>query len=155
MKKLVLISALSLLLAACGTGGADSGDTDFVVEELVVEIQTPEQVEAGENVPLLAKVTQGGEAVEDADEVVFEVWQSGSRDDSEMLESKHVGDGVYQAETKLEEGLYFTYAHTTARQLHVMPKHEITAGNPDPASIVPDDSDEADSMENMEKHSGH
>lgn len=155
MKKLVMISALSLLLAACGTGGADSGDTDFVVEELVVEIQTPEQVEAGENVPLLAKVTQGGEAVEDADEVVFEVWQSGSRDDSEMLEAKHVGEGVYEAETKLEEGLYFAYAHTTARQLHVMPKHEITAGNPDPASIVPDDSDEADSMENMEKHSGH
>lgn len=155
MKKLFMIVLLSALLAACGTDDANSSDTDFVVEEIVVEIQTPEQVEAGQKVPLLAKVTQGEEAVEDADEVIFEVWQSGSRDDSEMLEAKHVGDGVYQAETKLEEGLYFTYAHTTARQLHVMPKHEITAGNPDPASIVPDDSDEADSMENMEKHSGH
>lgn len=155
MKKLVMIVLISALLAACGAGDANSGDTDFVVEEIVVEIQTPEQVEAGKKVPLLAKVTQGDEAVEDADEVIFEVWQSGSRDDSEMLEAKHIGDGIYEAETMFEEGLYFMYAHTTARQLHAMPKHQITAGNPDPASIVPDDSSEADSMENMEKHSGH
>lgn len=155
MKKLVMIVLISALLAACGTDDANSGDTDFVVEELAVEIQTPEQVEASQKVPLLAKVTQGDEAVEDADEVIFEVWQSGSRDDSEMLEAKHIGDGIYEAETMFEEGLYFMYAHTTARQLHVMPKHQITAGNPDPASIVPDDSSESDSMKNMEKHSGH
>lgn len=155
MKKLIIIVLFSALLAACGTDDANSSDADFVVEEIVVEIQTPEQVEAGQKIPLLAKVTQGDEAVEDADEVIFEVWQSGSRDDSEMLEAKHIGDGIYEAETMFQEGLYYTYAHTTARQLHVMPKHQITAGNPDPSSIVPDDSSESDSMENMEKHSGH
>ncbi|HSP21435.1 MAG TPA: FixH family protein [Planococcus sp. (in: firmicutes)] len=155
MKKLIIIALLLMLLSACGAGDADSGDTDFVVEELVVEIQTPEQVGAGQKVALIAKVTQGDEVVEDADEVIFEVWQSGSRDDSEMLEAKHVGDGIYRAQTTFEEGLYFTYAHTTARQLHVMPKHQITAGNPDPASIVPDGSSETDNMKNMEKHKGH
>lgn len=154
MKKMILI-ALSLLLAACGAGKANSGDADFIVEELVVEIQTPEQVGAGEKVPLTVKVTQGDEAVEDADEVMFEVWQSGSPKDSEMIEAKHIGDGVYEAETTFEEGVYFAYAHTTARQLHAMPKQQITAGNPDPASVVPDDSKESDSMENMENHSGH
>lgn len=154
MKKMIVI-ALSLLLAACGSGNADSGEVGGMIEELVVEIQTPEQVEAAEKVALIAKVTQGEEAVEDADEVVFEVWESGSPTDSEMIEAKHVGDGMYEAETTFDEGLYFAYAHTTARKLHAMPKHQITAGNPDPASIVPDDSKESDSMENMENHSGH
>lgn len=154
MKKLILI-ALSLILAACGTGKADTGVADFKVEELVVEIQTPEQVETGEKVLLIAKVTQGDEAVEDADEVMFEVWQSGSAKDSKMIEARHVGEGIYEAETTFEEGVFFAYAHTTARGLHAMPKQQITAGNPDPASIVPDDSNEIDSMENMENHSGH
>lgn len=154
MKKMILI-ALSLLLAACGSDNANSGEANGMIEELVVEIQTPEQVEAGEKFALIAKVTQGEEAVEDAEEVIFEVWESGSPKDSEMIEAKHVGDGIYEAETSLDEGMYFTYAHTTARKLHAMPKHQITAGNPDPASIVPDDSEESDSMENMEDHSGH
>lgn len=154
MKKLIVV-ALSLLLAACGAGNADSGDADFIIEELVVEFQTPEQVEADEKVELSVTVTQGDEPVEDAEEVMFEVWQSGNLENSEMIEATHEGDGVYKADTTFEEGLYFAYAHTTARQLHAMPKQQITAGNPDPASIVPDDSKESDSMENMENHSGH
>ncbi|MGK7379528.1 FixH family protein [Planococcus sp. 1R117A] len=156
MKKLIWLALPFLLLAACGSEEADSAGAGNSLEEIVVEINTPETAEAAEEVVLSASVTQGDEAVEDADEVVYEVWQSGHRDSGEMIEAEHTGNGVYEAETVFEEeGLYFMQAHTSARRLHVMPKQEITVGDPDPASIVPDDSEDSEGMDKMEDHSGH
>lgn len=140
---------LVLLLAACGEEDSSAG-TGEMLQEVTVEFNTPETVEPGQSVLLSATVTQGEEAVEDADEVVFEVWQSGHRENSEMLEGAHAEDGVYEHSwTVDEEGLYFIQAHTTARRMHVMPKMELTAGNPDPESIVPDDGEDGDAMEKM------
>ncbi|RNF39400.1 FixH family protein [Planococcus salinus] len=156
MKRLLGWVLPILLLAACGTNGNDTAGAGEMPEEIIVEINTAEQTEVAENVVLSATVTQGGEAVEDADEVVYEVWESGNRDDSEMIEAEHVEDGVYEAETVFEEeGLYYMQAHTTARRLHVMPKQEITVGDPDPGSIVPDDTDDSQGMDKMNEHSGH
>lgn len=154
IKLLVLALLPFLLLSACGTEKSGAAGTDEV-HPLTVEILTPEQVEAGQTAPLSVVVKQGEETVEDADEVIFEVWESGSRDEAEMIEAKHTKDGIYEAETELEEGLYFVQAHTTARLMHAMPKQELTVGNPDPASIVPDDSDDSEGMKNVEGHSGH
>jgi hypothetical protein len=154
MKQLTLLMLVFLLLAACGneeSGTASSGN----IEPLTVEILTPEKVEAEEPTLLSASVMQGEETVEDADEVIFEVWESGNRNGSEMIEAKHAAEGVYEAEAELGEGLYFIQAHTTARLMHAMPKQEVTVGNPDPASIVPDDSDDAEGMKNVEEHTGH
>lgn len=155
MKQLTLLMLVFLLLAACGTeeSGAASGSGN--IEPLTVEILTPEKVEAEEPTLLSASVMQGEETVEDADEVIFEVWESGNRNGAEMIEAKHTKDGVYEAEAELGEGLYFIQAHTTARLMHAMPKQEVTVGNPDPASIVPDDSDDAEGMKNVEEHTGH
>lgn len=156
MKKLIGLALPLMLLAACGSEEADSAGTGNSLEEVVVEINTPQTVEQTGEVVLSATVTQGDEAVEDADEVVYEVWESGHRDSSEMIEAEHTGDGVYEAETAFEEeGVYLIQAHTSARRLHVMPKQEITVGNPDPASVVPDDSDDAEGMDKMGDHSGH
>lgn len=156
MKKLIGLAMLLLLLAACGSEEADSAGTGNSLEEIVVDINTPQTAEVAEEVVLSVTVTQGDEAVEDADEVVYEIWESGHRDSGEMIEAEHTEAGVYEAETVFEEeGLYYMQAHTSARRLHVMPKQEITVGNPDPASIVPDDSDDSHGMEKMEDHSGH
>jgi hypothetical protein len=126
------------------------------VNPIETAFNSPETAEPGEEMTLSVTVVQGEEVVEDADEVVYEVWESGHRSDSEMLPAEHIGDGVYEAETVFEEeGLYFAQAHTTARRLHVMPKQEITVGSPDPDSIVPDDSDDAEGMDKMEGHDGH
>ena len=146
------------MLAACGSEDADSSGAGNSLEEVVVEINTPQEAEAAEEVLLSVTVTQGDEAVEDADEVVYEVWESGDRNNGEMIEAEHTSGGVYEAETVFEEeGLYYMQAHTTARRLHVMPKQEITVGDPDPASIVPDESDDSEGMDmmDMEDHSGH
>ncbi|WP_422122727.1 FixH family protein [Planococcus sp. X10-3] len=155
MKKIIWMAILFglLLLAACGED--DSAGAGPSTELIETEFNSPETAEPGEALTLSVTVTQGDELVEDADEVVYEVWESGHREASDMLTAEHKGDGVYEAETSFdEEGLYFVQAHTTARRLHVMPTQEVTVGNPDPESIVPDDSDDKDSKVDMEGH-GH
>ncbi|MEZ0480232.1 FixH family protein [Planococcus sp. SSTMD024] len=149
MKKWIALMLLTLLLAACGEEDSSAGAGEMP-QEVEVEFNTEETADPGEEILLSATVTQGTEAVEDADEVVFEVWQSGHREQSEMLEGSHTQNGVYEHSwTVEEEGLYFIQAHTTARRMHVMPKLELTVGDPDPESIMPDDSEDADAMEKM------
>ena len=156
MKKMIWAVLPFLLLTGCGSDDANSTGAGNSLEEVKVDITTAEQAEPAEEIVLSATVTQGEEPVEDADEVVFEVWQSGHRDQGEMIEAEHTADGIYEADTVLgSEGLYFIQAHTTARRMHTMPKQEITIGDPDPESIVPDDSDDANSMDKMDDHSGH
>jgi len=158
MKKftwIVLISSL-LMLTACGEESESSG-AGMNVEPIETIFNSGETSEPGEKLTLSVTVTQGEEFVEDADEVVYEVWESGNREESEMLPADHIGGGIYEAETVFEEeGLYYAHAHTTARRLHVMPKQEITVGDPDPDTIVPDDSDNEENMDNMDGHGdGH
>ncbi|TWT24432.1 FixH family protein [Planomicrobium sp. CPCC 101110] len=156
MKKLAWLGLSVLMLGACGTNGAETSGAGNTLEEVAVEFNTGQTAEVGEEVALSVTITQGGEAVEDADEVVYEVWESGHRKDGEMITAEHTADGVYEAETVFgEEGLYYMQAHTTARRLHAMPKQEMTVGNPDPESIVPDDSEDSEGMNMMEEHSGH
>ncbi|MDQ0430246.1 hypothetical protein QOZ98_003084 [Planomicrobium stackebrandtii] len=156
MKKFLWLGLPILLLAACGTGEADSSGAGDPIEEVMVSFNTDTQADPSEEVVLSVTVTQGDEAVEDADEIVYEVWESGNRDNSEMITAEHTEDGVYEAKTTFEEeGLYYMQAHTTARSLHVMPKQEVTVGNPDPDSIVSDDSEDSQGMGKMEDHSGH
>lgn len=156
MKKIMWVIFPFLLLAACGNSNDDTSGAGEMMEEIIVEINTAKQAEVSENFILSATVTQGGEPVEDADEVVYEVWQSGHREGSEMIEAEHKEDGIYEAETVFEEdGLYYMQAHTTARRLHMMPKQEITVGNPDPETIVPEGSEDSHGMNTMKEHSGH
>lgn len=156
MKKMLWLGLPFLLLAGCGSEEADSAGTGEMIEEVMVEFNTEQQADPAEEVLLSVTLSQGDEAVEDASEVVYEVWESGDRDNSEMITAEHTEDGTYEAETSFgEEGLYYMQAHTTARGMHVMPKQEITVGNPDPDSIVPDNSDDSQGMDKMDDHSGH
>lgn len=156
MKKIMWLGLPFLLLAGCGSEEADSAGTGEMIEEVMVEFNTEPQAAPAEEVLLSVTLSQGDEAVEDASEVVYEVWESGDRDNSEMITAGHTEDGIYEAETSFEEeGLYYMQAHTTARGMHVMPKQEITVGNPDPDSIIPDNSDDSQGMDKMDGHSGH
>ncbi|MCG1010933.1 FixH family protein [Salinicoccus sp. ID82-1] len=133
MKTKVYTSMLILMmgiLAACGNGteNGNKEETDELAT-LEVEFQLPEKAEADEIVELKAIVTYGDEKVKDADEVQFEYWVKGNEDDTEMVESTNNGDGTYTAEVFFEsDGVYEIYAHTTARNLHTMPKKSITVG---------------------------
>ncbi|KMJ58037.1 hypothetical protein AB685_14555 [Bacillus sp. LL01] len=139
MKKFtILICLLSLLmLAACGSSDNNentNGNSDGVPSMVEVEIKLPEAIEPNEEVKIEALVTQGDENVEDANEVTFEVWKQGQEADHEMIEATNDGAGIYSiTKTFEEEGFYYVVAHTTAREMHVMPRVELTVGNPDPS----------------------
>ena len=148
MKKKWLFStvAISFLLFGCGDDNAevDTLDNGEMPAEVMVEIQTAEHLAVDETVQLSAKVTQNGDAVNDADEVKFEVWESGLRDNGKMLEGKLTEDGVYVVDYTFEhDGVYYMYAHTTARGLHVMPKQKLVVGNPDMSKVLEDASSES------------
>ena len=159
MKKLFLTLAMAAVLAVgCGAED-DSVDTlgnGEVPVEIIVEVLTPEKLNVGEATTLEVKVTQSGEAVNDADSVDFEVWESGLRDEGTMIDGEFTEDCVYTAEYTFDhDGVYYMYAHTTARGMHVMPKQQFIVGNPDMSKVLEDNSsnsmeDNSEAQENQE-----
>lgn len=144
--------AVPFLLVGCGDEQeVETLDTAEVPAIVDVHIQTAEQLNTGETVQLAARVTQDEEAVNDAKEVKFEVWESGLRDEGEMLDGELTEDGIYVADYTFDhDGVYYMFAHTTARGMHVMPKQELIVGNPDMSKVLEDTS--SDSMEHEEEH---
>lgn len=144
--------AVPFLLVGCGDEQeVETLDTAEVPAIVDVHIQTAEQLNTGETIQLAARVTQDEEAVNDAKEVKFEVWESGLRDEGEMLDGELTEDGIYVADYTFDhDGVYYMFAHTTARGMHVMPKQELIVGNPDMRKVLEDTS--SDSMEHEEEH---
>lgn len=126
-----------MILAACGSTNNNentNGNKDEVPSMVEVEIKLPEAVEPNQEVKIEALVTQGEENVDDASEVKFEVWKQGQEADHEMVVASNDGSGIYSImKTFEEEGFYYVVAHTTARDMHVMPRVELTVGNPEPS----------------------
>lgn len=98
-------------------------------EPLKVEILTPDKLPVNQESILEARLTQGDELVNDAQEVQFEVWKENNKKQSEMIDGKLEKDGVYTAKkTFQEDGIYYVQAHATARGMHVMPIKKIVVG---------------------------
>ena len=154
MKKwLFSLVAVPVLLMGCQSNDkeVDTNDEPVDVEalEVKVHILTPEKVAVNKPVELAAHVTQNNENVDDAESVKFEVWESGYRDEGQMIDGKLDGDGVYKADITFDhDGVYYMFAHTTARGLHVMPKQKLIVGNPDMSKVKEDNS--SDSMDNVQ-----
>ena len=160
-KTLVLLFVLIIaILAACGNG-TDNERTQEMEEPktLEVEFEVPENADAGGTVELKAIVTYGDEKVVDADEVKFEYWKKGNEDDSTMIESNNNKDGTYTAAVSFDsDGIYEMYAHTTARDLHTMPKKSIVVGegaSTDEEEVHPDYSEKQGHSENADGFGMH
>ena len=128
MKKLLVLAALLAMLTACGenehAGHTGIGSTEPV--KVAVQLD-PAEPKAGQPVTIKAEVTQAGEPVNDADEVLFEIWPEGAGEfDHDEIEGKLDRDGVYTIEhTFPEAGTYYIVAHVTAHTFHTMPKIEL------------------------------
>jgi hypothetical protein len=86
----------------------------------VVLVTEPKRVEAGERFTVQVRLTQAGNAVNDAQDVAFEIWKKGDPK-HQKIPARKKGDGVYQAETRLKKpGSYQVMYHVTARGTHVM-----------------------------------
>lgn len=99
-------------------------------EPLAVELTVTEVVNIGEQVEMKSIVTMGDEKIADADEVTYEVWEEGKKDESEMIDAVNAGDGMYTAETSFDhDGLFHIQVHVTARAQHTMPVKTVTVGD--------------------------
>lgn len=152
MKKLGMLSVVLTLalLAACG-GGNVEGDVNTDLDELVAleaDLEVDEHVDVGDTVQMSAEVVYGDEDVADADDVVFEVWEEGHEDDSDMIDATNNDDGSYSAETSFaEDGLYHVQVHVTARDMHTMPEKEVIVGEGGDYDNVATEVDDVDAFD--------
>ncbi|PLR67553.1 FixH family protein [Bacillus sp. UMB0893] len=122
----MLFSIFILTACAANTDQAAENETPKVVE---VDIQLPDSLTLNQENIFRAEVTQGNEAVEDADEVVFEIWKADEKEKVEKIEAVHEKNGIYSAaKSFIEDGVYFIQTHVTARDMHVMPKQQFVIG---------------------------
>lgn len=130
MKRIfLLLVAVILVGTACTAKEDNNTSSQEAPQPIEVEILTPDTLEAGKEITIEAKVTQGKEAVEDADEVLFELWKDGDENHDE-IEGTHQGEGIYSIkQTFPEDGVYYVIAHVTARNMHNMPKKELIVGD--------------------------
>ncbi|MCT4786938.1 FixH family protein [Exiguobacterium aestuarii] len=131
------------VLGACGTEKeAESAAVPQSMEPVEAELTVAATAEKEETVPLSVKVTQDGQPVDDADEIKFEVWKNGAKEESDMIKATLTKDGVYEAETTFaEEAVYTVQVHVTARSMHTMPTTNVTVGHPETAAEAEEDSD--------------
>jgi hypothetical protein len=159
LKKLIWVALFFVLLflVACGSEeNADQAESEEELATLDVDFSVPETVDAEETIELKATVTYGEENVTDADEVVFEIWEKGKEDDSWEVKSTNNEDGTYTAETSFDQiGIYEMYAHTTAKELHTMPKKEVTVGSGETSTEEESDHEATDQEEGHEHDHSH
>lgn len=124
--------AVVMILSACSKEDTKTTAEPASMQEVHVTYITSEKNPNNKPVLFQVEVMQEGEKVDDASSVQFEYWKSGDRDHSKMVEAKSIEKGIYEAEAKLDnDSVYYAYAHTEARGLHVMPKGKFIIGNPD------------------------
>lgn len=123
----VMLGIALMSLAACGNDAKTQDDE--VPAILEVQLEVAEHVEVDEKMDLKAVVTQGDEDVADADEVQFEIWEEGKKEESTMIDAVNNQDGTYEAETTFDhDGAFTVQVHVTARGMHNMPKQAVTVG---------------------------
>lgn len=153
--------ALSFLVA-CAQNDSTDHSNDEEVHVLEVSFEAPETVQAQEEVELIATVRYGDDKVSDANEVTYEIWEEGGKEDSLELEAINNQDGTYSTTTSFEkDGIYHVQVHVTARDQHAMPKKAITVGEggqyeqPDEGSTGDHAGHDETDKENDSTHSGH
>ncbi len=134
MKKnwFVLIVVFLMVLVACGQMEEEQGGEALVDElkPIEVDLDIPETADVGEAVTFSSSVTQGEDLVDDASEVVYEIWLEGQKEQSEMIEADEQNGHAYLLTYTFEEaGLYHVQTHVTARGLHRMPTADIQVGD--------------------------
>ncbi|GEN34051.1 MULTISPECIES: FixH family protein [Aneurinibacillus] len=125
----IIIGCFVLLLAFYlgGCGNEKQNGERKVPEKLQVQfVAEPQSPQPEEETTFSVTVTQGGEKVNDADDVKFEIWREGQKEKHTMVPAEKSGEGVYSAKQKFDKpGTYYVMYHIDARGLHSMTNHKI------------------------------
>lgn len=119
--KILLTIVISLSLFAC----SNELDEDEL-KSLDVELETPtESISTNQMAEFTAYVSSNGEAVENADEVMFEILDG--EESLDMIEAESKENGLYTIEYLFDSpGEYTVISHVEAFQLHTMPQKNVT-----------------------------
>lgn len=119
--KILLTIVISLSLFAC----SNELDEDEL-KSLDVELETPtENISTNQMAEFTAYVSSNGEAVENADEVMFEILDG--EESLDMIEAESKENGLYTIEYLFDSpGEYTVISHVEAFQLHTMPQKNVT-----------------------------
>ncbi len=119
------------MLVACSDNEEHEVITEpLELEQLMVDLTVTNEVEVDETVDMSAFVTIGDRKIDEADEVVYEIWEEGKKSESVTIDSNNEGEGIYTAETSFEhDGLYHIQVHVTAEVQHAMPVETVTVGD--------------------------
>lgn len=136
---MISLFAVSILLSACSSKdeNATADGTPTTLTEVKVKFLTAEKNKNSKKLLLQVEVMQGKEKIADATSVQFEIWPSGEREEkAQLIDAKYVDDGIYEATAKVQKNsVYYAYAHTEARGLHVMPKQQFIIGEPNMSKV--------------------
>ncbi|MCM2677328.1 FixH family protein [Alkalicoccobacillus plakortidis] len=128
IKTFGIILASAFFLSACNNN--EEGADTSIPSIIEVSIDLPESSPANEQLDIPVQVTQGGEPVDDARDVVIEIWEDQDRENGFLEEAKLQSDGLYQIKYEFEsDGIYLVQAHVTARDMHSMPTKPIIIGD--------------------------
>ncbi len=160
---MIAIFVSSILLAGCGdtTEKNNRNNQDEIPIMIEAKLEVPEKAEVGSDVVLAVAVTQGGDVVEDANEVKFEIWKDGQKEESEMVDANLSENGKYISNyTFNDNGIYHVQSHVTARNMHTMPEKTIQIGDVEAYQEHTDGSGEDSASQNehaegSDEHSHH
>ncbi|SHM39073.1 FixH family protein [Gracilibacillus kekensis] len=156
MKKILWIILLTLFtMTACANQGENEPEQTDEVKGISVDFELAEEADTGESVELKATVTYGeDELVTDAEEVSFEYWNVEDEENTVTIDASNNEDGTYTADVVFDQpGTYEIYAHTTAKDMHTMPKKSIVI-NGDEDMQMDEENHQAHSSEDHSHHEG-
>ncbi len=130
----VLICSLSLV--GCGNTPEEATACQNPLVPVEVDLQL-EDMKVGQVMTISAFVSHDGIPVDNANEVVFEIWEHGNEEYHFIEETINVGEGLYSLNWTFEkEGVYYVYYHVTACDMHRMEKHQIVIGDVNVEQII-------------------
>ena len=122
MKQIIMLYSLIFLisiLAAC------SYNPNEETSKINVNCQIKDTVSLNEPINLNASLTYDDQPREEA-EIIFEVWESGNKNNSKMLQAENLGDGNYTHDYTFEKaGIYEIAAHSNIKEIDPLPQKEI------------------------------
>ncbi|PYZ96903.1 hypothetical protein CR205_14610 [Alteribacter lacisalsi] len=109
MLRKAMLLAIIVIAASLSAGCLNERENTAEEREPPIDIQVlyESRQDAETEVPLLIRVTQGGEPLDTAEEVMFEVWRHGQSTEAAVLEAEALGDGMYESMYHFEEDNYY------------------------------------------------
>lgn len=129
--RLLLSLGTFAVVAGCSSGSSNHSGmnmSEMPMTPIQVELEwNPTEVRINQTIVFQATVTQDGQAVNDAQEVRFELVNDTTEGESLSITGKSDGNGIYSGVGKIgKAGTYTVTSHVTAHSQHSMPSKTLT-----------------------------